>query len=100
MQNSGLRRINSGGFDKGMEQAQRSARANLDFILQNKKWLLKVRNGEKYFRDAQSISKQKEQFTPSQLSYIEGIYEKTMKGAGFESCDLHIDKKKRGLRYG
>ena len=100
MRNSGLKRVNTGMFDKGKEQAQRSARANLEVILTNKKWLLKVRNGARLLEAAESMNRQKEDFTPNQMSYIEGIYEKTMSGAGFDSCNLYIDRKRKGLRYG
>ena len=96
----GLRRINTGGFDKGKEQAQRSARANLEFILTNKKWLLKARKGDQLLKAAESMNRQKEELTPNQMSFIENIYEKTMSGAGFDSCNLHVDRKRKGLRYG
>ena len=100
MQNSGLRRINNLGFDRGLQQAQRSARANLQFILSNKKHLLKVKGGEKLIQAAENMSRWKEDLTPNQISFIESIYEKTFAGAGFESCELHIDRKRKGLRFG
>lgn len=95
-----LTRVNDCRFVNDKEQAQRSAREQLKIIMANKEKLLSVRNGQRHLLAAIQFSETKEEFTPNQLAYIENIYEKIWKGAGFESVDRHIDKKKKGLRYG
>lgn len=83
-------------------QAQRSARELLRFIAANMEHLRAVdKDGskEKAVRDLQLMVDQGETFTPNQLSYIEGLYEKTMEGLGFGSCNVHSDRRKRSLRY-
>ena len=67
------------------ECSERGARTILSFILQNRKYLDKVRNGACHKEAAINMCKQKEKFSPKQLSYIDGIYEKTMKGMGLPS---------------
>jgi hypothetical protein len=91
-------RVPQNRYFSGKDQQQRSAREKLKFILANKKYLLKVRNGSKLAYDAEDISKQKHDFTEGQLSYIDGIYEKVWKGYGEESAGVKHDIKKV-LRY-
>lgn len=67
------------------DQAQRSARAQLEFIINNKEKLSRIRNGEKYKTVAAAFFNSKEPFTPKQLSYIDVIYEKTFQAAGYEA---------------
>lgn len=89
-------------FDHGNETAQKTAKIQLEMILSNKHHLIKVRNGAKYFNTASQLNellKRGIKLTPNQLSLVDGIYERIWKGAGFESCDLHVDKKKKGLRF-
>jgi hypothetical protein len=85
-------------YYSGKEQQQRSAREKLKFILANKKHLLNVKGGENKYSAAINFNNMKELFTDNQLSFIDGIYESTMKGAGFESVSVHHDKRKT-LRY-
>lgn len=93
---SGLRRINNGPQQHDDNPlAQRSAREYLQFILANGEYLLKVRGGKKYLADAKDIAAQVEDFTPNQLSYIDVLYEKTMKGWGEESFSATYRPKRR-----
>jgi hypothetical protein len=91
-------RINTARYLNDNSQAQRTAREQLKFILANGQYLLKVRGGEKYFEDAKDFIKMKDNFTEPQLSFIDVIYEKTMKGLGFESYSSTF-KPKKGLRF-
>lgn len=80
-----LDRVNTTRFMNDNDQAQRSARSQLDFIIANKESLYKVFNGHKKYESARFMSLIKEKYTPKQLSYIDSIYEDVMKGAGFGS---------------
>lgn len=89
-------------FDHGNEQAQNTAKAQLEIILANIKHLGKVRNGYNLIskaREFNNLIQQNIKLSPKQLSFVDGIYEKMMKGAGYDSCTLHIDKKRKGLRF-
>jgi len=67
-------------------QTNRAAREYLSFILANMKFLLKHRNGQRHLEAILSISKtQNDKFSPKQKSYIDSVYEMTMKGLGFPS---------------
>ena len=59
------------------------------------KSLSTLRNGKKLIEVAESFNKQKEDFTPNQLSYLEAIYEKSWESKGFESATTKHDFKKR-----
>jgi len=90
-------------FDRGKEQAQRSARANLLIVIANIHLLDRAKDSEKHRKAANDFNgmiKRNEQFSPGQISYIEGLYEKIWKAAGYDACNLHIDKKRKGLRFG
>ncbi|MEW6507208.1 MAG: hypothetical protein AB1432_05625 [Bacteroidota bacterium] len=93
-----LDRILDCKFINDNDQAQRSAREQLKFIVANKDKLNNVRNGNSYKIAAISLNRCKENFTPKQLSYIDNIYEKVMKGAGYESFSANY-KPKKSLRY-
>lgn len=82
-------------------RAQRTAREQLKFILANMQ-ALRLACGESSSQEkaARSFIVSVKQFTPAQLSYIDGIYEKTMKGLGLPSASVHHDQRTRGLRYG
>ena len=68
------------------EQAQRASKQYLNFILSNKSALLKIRNGLKLYKIAEDMNSiQLELLTGKQMSYIDAIYEKTMKGLGYPS---------------
>ena len=77
-----LNRITS-SFSHGQEQAQRSAKANIDLMLKYKKVFQHIKGGDQYLTIVQDLSRSKEKYTPNQLSLInEKIYEKFMKGLG------------------
>ena len=90
-------------YESDRRQADASLRWQLDFILQNLGHLRKVdRNGrmEKAAMDFDEAIKRGEELTPGQRNYCDGIYEKVMLGAGFPAVSKHIDKKRRGLKFG
>lgn len=93
-----LVKVNDVRFLNDNSQAQRTAREQLKFIIANGQYLLKVRGGENYHKTAKDFSNMKEKFTSPQLSYIDVIYEKTMKGLGYGSYSSTF-KPKKGLRY-
>lgn len=68
-------------FMNDNEQAQKSARANLNFVIQYKKYLT-ARDS----KAAQDLTKLKTEFTPKQMRYIENMYEKVMGELGFGRC--------------
>ena len=83
--------------------AQRTAEMQLQFVLANLHHLQKVDKAEKMEKAAKDFKRDIDHhllLTPGQLSYVDGIYEATMRGAGYPSAALHFDKKRRGLKYG
>lgn len=94
-----LDRISDCRFASDKELAQRTAREQLKFILANKEKLLGAKNGKKYLTVAISFDQIKEDLTPNQLSYVDSIYEKVWNSAGFPAVNLHVDKKRKGLRF-
>jgi len=82
--------------------AQNSAKIQLEFCRLNVEYLRKVdRNSKmgKALTSFEEMRKRNESFSPNQLKYIDGIYEAIWKGSDFPSVPMHIDKKKKGLRY-
>lgn len=77
------------------ECSQRVARKSISFILQNLKYLDNVRNGSTYKERIISMAEQRENFTDKQLSYIDTIYEKVMKGFGLPSFSSTFKPKKK-----
>lgn len=97
-----MRRNDSTHFDHGQELAQKSAKAQLQVIMANLHHLKKVRKGDEYCNRARQFNEKVEKnikLSPNEISFVEGLYEKMWKGAGYEACNLHIDKKRRGLRF-
>lgn len=97
-----MRRMDSTSFSHGQEQAQKSAKAQLQVIMANLEHLKKVRNGSVLCDKARLFNdkvNRNEKLSPNEISFVDGIYEKMWKGAGYESCTLHIDKKRKGLRF-
>lgn len=78
-------------FDRGKEQVQRLAKETLKLVLDNK---FRVKTGDDYKKTVQSLYDQKTPLTPNQLSYVDGLYEKYMKLAGFNSVGVKHDIKK------
>ena len=96
-----LDKINKTVFHNDNPCAQRGAREYLKFILANKAALLKVKGGEDFYKAARNLSFIIEDLTPKQLSFIDVIYEKTMKGLGLESFSAtYKPNNKTNLRYG
>lgn len=93
----------SSRFDKGKDVALGSLREQILTIQHNLDYLLNVRSGKKHqgaAKDFIEMFNRGESFTPSQMSYIEIIYEKCYEGAGYESAKRKIDKKRKGLNFG
>jgi hypothetical protein len=90
-----LDRVNDCRFLNDNKSAQRGAREQLKFILANGDKLLRLLNGKKYLITARDFQNMKEDFTPNQLSYIDTIYEKTMKACGFDSFTTTFKPKKK-----
>lgn len=85
-------RVNEKGLYAGeKERAQKTAKANIQFVMANLHLLKRPQD----INAANDFSKQTEPYTPGQMSYIEGLYEKVMKGAGFESCSVKHDLKRK-----
>lgn len=81
--------------------AQRRAKDYIKFIYQNRTFFDKLRNGSTYKQAAESMFKQHAPFTDKQLSYIDVLYEKVMKGAGFPAVENTYKHNNRNtLRYG
>lgn len=76
---------------------QRTAKGNLEIIMQHLRVLKpELQNTAKeFYNDVTRGVK----LTESQLNYVDNIYEKVMKGLGFDSCNLHVDRKRKSLRY-
>lgn len=75
--------------------AQRNALETLRFIHHNKSKLSSLRNGAKYISAVEDIYNRYNdgsiQMSEKVLSYIDGLYEKTMKSMGFESVQRKHD---------
>lgn len=90
-------------FERNHEQAQRSAREQLRIILANYPALRGVTGGAallKAARDMDAKLRDGGKLTAKQLSFVDSIYEKTMLGCGFDAAPVHVDKKRKGLRFG
>ena len=85
------------------DQAKRTAIHQCEFILSQVDALRRVdRDGraEKAAKDFHLLLKAGETLSKGQYSYLEGIYESTMRGMGLESVNVHSDVKQRSLRFG
>lgn len=89
-------------FERNHDQAQRSAKAQLEVIGANIHLLAGPKTSAYVgiVVNFQDMANRGEHFTPYQLSFIDHLYEKCMKNAGLPSVNVHVDRKKRGLRYG
>jgi len=88
-------KINSSPQHSDKECSERGAREYLKFINENKHFLKNVKNGSKYIQVVESLIEQRAPFTDKQKSYIDVIYEKTMKGYGMPSFERTYKPKKR-----
>lgn len=75
------------------DRAQKTAKIQIEFIQKQKITLKpKLQEALQGFSD---MIKRNEQFTPNQLSFIDGIYEKAMEKLGFESVKTKHDIRKK-----
>jgi hypothetical protein len=98
-----MNRLPHDRYASNAEQAQRTAKHLCDFIAKNLHHLRKVDRRGKMEGAVEKFSKildSGQVLTPGQYSYLEGIYEKCMAGAGYESAPVHSDRKPRKLRFG
>jgi hypothetical protein len=89
-------------FERSEELAMGTARVQLDMVLVNEEYLLRIRGGFeklKAAKDFDAMLKRGESLTPGQLSFVEGIYEAMWRGAGYTSINVHHDKPKGQLRH-
>jgi hypothetical protein len=90
-------------FERNRRTALSSAQIQIDFVLANLQHLRKVDKNQRMetaVLNFEDILKGGDMLTPGQFSYLDGIFEKTWKGANYESVNVHADKKRKGLRYG
>jgi hypothetical protein len=90
-------------FSSDKDQADASLKAQLEFILANVDRLQAIDQGRRMERAARSFKvllDAGEDLTPRQRAYSESMYEQVMKVCGFQGVDRHIDKKRRGLKFG
>lgn len=96
------RRLPQPTFQRNQATALSLAKEQLLTILENTDHLAEVDRTGKHLRAAKGFMEaieRGEDLRPSQLSYIDGIHEMCYKGAGWETPGLHIDKKKKQLRF-
>lgn len=89
-------------FERNNRTSQELAKEQLLTIAQNEDHLLNTRNGSKNVQTARSLLQYVNEggtLTPKQLFLVDGLFEKTFSGAGYESVNLHIDKKRRQLKF-
>ena len=75
----------------------------MEFVIENIQHLRKVDaqgRAEKAARNFLTLLKGGGELTPGQMSYVDGLYEQTFRGAGFEGLNVHSDRRKRSLKYG
>jgi hypothetical protein len=96
MKNSGLGSVGHSQFDKGKEQAQRLAKANLTLIKENK-MNFDIKD-HSYIKLVKNLYNQKYQYTDKQLSLIDSLMEKYWKLGGFGSIGVKHDHQKQ-VRY-
>jgi hypothetical protein len=76
------------------DHAQGTAKMQLKFILDNVRHLRKLRGGDSLEKAARSMAANIQlggELSPNQLSYVDSIYEKAWKAAGFESVETKHD---------
>jgi len=79
------------------DRAIKTAQIQIKFIVDNKKYC-----NDSYYQaviQMQSQLTNEGYLTPNQMNFIDGIYESVMKGVGLPSVPVHVDKKKKQLRY-
>jgi len=89
-------------YSNDTDRARNTAKIQIEFALDNLETLLIIDKKKTKLKALVSFIKMlinHEPFTKNQLSHIDGIYETVMKGYGLPSISLHIDKKRKGIRY-
>jgi hypothetical protein len=79
------------------EVAQRAAKIQIEFVNKNiKAFCIHASDvDKKALNDFSNMLVKLSKFSPNQLSYIEGLYEKTMRGLGFQSVPVKHDFKRK-----
>ena len=88
-------------FSSDKSVSLRGAIAKMEFITENIVALRQCRNGKKNVEtlgDLKSYYRHFRTLTDKQMSLVDCLYEKTMKGLGFESFEATY-KPKKGVRY-
>jgi hypothetical protein len=98
-------RLRQDRFSSDRSSANNALKTMLTIIHANIHHLQKVdRNGkmEEAARDFHKriVEGNDTDVSPKVRAYIESIYEKTMEGAALPAVRTHIDKKRRGLKFG
>lgn len=75
-----------------MKLEQKTAKGVLEIIIENK---MKFKLDPPFLKIVNSMFDQKPDFTPNQLSYVDGLYEKYMKAGGYGSIAVKHDIKKK-----
>jgi len=98
-----LKKLSSNVYSSDKGQSLNTALAQIEFITANKDALLKLRNGKETLEKFNGIInnyKSTNHLTDNQKSFIDVIYEKTMKGLGFDSyLSTYKLNCKKHLRY-
>ena len=71
---------------------QKTAKTTLNLIRENK---MEFKLNTEFLKKVISLDEEKKTFTPNQLSFIDGLYEKYMKAGGFESITVKHDFKRK-----
>ena len=98
-----LEKIPADRYSNDRARAHRTARVQLEFVIQNVQHLRRLDTRGRAENAAQSmlmLLKNGETLSPGQLSYADGLYEQTMGAAGYGSMRVHVDKKRKGLKFG
>jgi|GEM_PF-4892843 len=85
-------------YASDVERCKNTAILQINFVKANKN-LCK----ETYYQAIEQMEEQlktEHYLTPIQMSFIDGIYESVMKNAGLPSVPVHVDRKRKRLKYG
>lgn len=97
-----MRRADRNTYSSDKNVSRNSAIIQIEFALNNLDALRskdKDHSKERALFSFAIMLRNDETFTGGQLKYIDGIYETVMKGYNLPSVGMHIDKKRRGIRY-
>ena len=97
-----MQRADRNTYSNDTVRAHNTAKIQIEFALDNIETLImndKKKTNVKALVSFIKMLINHEPFTKNQLSYIDGIYEAVMKAYDLPSIPLHIDKKRKGIRY-